>query len=437
MTPETRARGLDPDLVRYVNLKLTALAEPVSRATADPGFMEIVAPLLRNHLQKDRLLGWPLCPVDTRIQAFLDRPWPASARRARRACPARTFVLDRPGLARVLSLPATGDRFASPYLTSYRTQQGVLHNPQATAAPPRACSTSPRAGCPSPTTRRPFRSGPSRRSWPRRSGRRRSSTGPPLHRRPAATGAPVRLAPAAPAGLSRPPTGIRREKPWRSASSRPAAWSRNLDFVESIFGNGGDPYLPENDAALDVLDWTGHTGCVILAPHLVRLTQARARAAAPRRGHRRASGATACAGGRPASCYNGGKPFKITARDEAGVIVTVIADNYFGYCKKEVKTQISFAANLFGLAEEEHAGGALVFPSYVLGEDFYGDRSFRISDATFEDAIQLLGDRAEVRPEGYAVDRHQPDIFYVAGERRVPRPPGRGPPGSTRGSAAS
>ena len=22
----------------------------------------------------------------------------------------------------------------------------------------------------------------------------------------------------------------------------------NLDFVESIFGNGGDPFLPENDA---------------------------------------------------------------------------------------------------------------------------------------------------------------------------------------------
>ena len=25
----------------------------------------------------------------------------------------------------------------------------------------------------------------------------------------------------------------------------------NLDFVESIFGNGGDPFIGENDAALD------------------------------------------------------------------------------------------------------------------------------------------------------------------------------------------
>lgn len=36
----------------------------------------------------------------------------------------------------------------------------------------------------------------------------------------------------------------------------------NLDFVESIFGNAGDPFLPENDAALDIHHWTGHTGCV-------------------------------------------------------------------------------------------------------------------------------------------------------------------------------
>ena len=39
------------------------------------------------------------------------------------------------------------------------------------------------------------------------------------------------------------------------------------------------------------------------------------------------------------------------------MIVTLIADNYFGYCKKEVKTQISYAANLFGNVEEEHSGG--------------------------------------------------------------------------------
>ena len=49
----------------------------------------------------------------------------------------------------------------------------------------------------------------------------------------------------------------------------------NLDFVETIFGNGGDPFLPENDAGLDVDHWSGHTGCVILAPHLIRVTDVR------------------------------------------------------------------------------------------------------------------------------------------------------------------
>jgi hypothetical protein len=49
----------------------------------------------------------------------------------------------------------------------------------------------------------------------------------------------------------------------------PGALVSNLDFVESIFGNAGDPFLPVNDAALDCEHWSGHTGCVILAPHLV------------------------------------------------------------------------------------------------------------------------------------------------------------------------
>ena len=86
-----------------------------------------------------------------------------------------------------------------------------------------------------------------------------------------------------------------------------------------------------------------------------------------------ANGATACAGKTSGEFYNNGGAFKLTCRDETGVIVTLIADNYFGYCKKEVKTQISYSANLYGFCEEEHAGGALVFPSYDLGEDFSGD----------------------------------------------------------------
>src|SRR5207237_2986553 len=97
--------------------------------------------------------------------------------------------------------------------------------------------------------------------------------------------------------------------------------------------------------------------------------------------------------------YNDGGAFKITCRTEQGVMVTIIADNYYGYCKKEVKTQISFAANLYGLAEEEHAGGALAYATYVLGQDFYADRSWVLKKTTFEEAMNFLGDRVERKPE--------------------------------------
>ena len=69
--------------------------------------------------------------------------------------------------------------------------------------------------------------------------------------------------------------------------------------------------------------------------------------------------------------YNDGEPFKVTARDASSVIVTIIADNYFGYCKKEVKTQLSFAANLFGLRGGTRRRRVRV-SSYDLGEEFSG-----------------------------------------------------------------
>jgi len=62
----------DEELFRYINLKLAALGLPVNRATADPYFLELAGPLLRNYHQKDQFLGNRLCPADTRIQAFLD-----------------------------------------------------------------------------------------------------------------------------------------------------------------------------------------------------------------------------------------------------------------------------------------------------------------------------------------------------------------------------
>ena len=167
----------------------------------------------------------------------------------------------------------------------------------------------------------------------------------------------------------------------------PGGTVANLDFVEGIFGNGGDPYLPENDASLAPETWTGHTGCVILAPHLTRVTKKELGLPHVSEATERQQRDGMCWESED-ELYNGGRAFKICARDARGVIVTVIADTYFGYCKKEVKTQISYSANLFGNAEEEHSGGALVFASYNLGQEyddrFSGDdyRSTRCSRAT-------------------------------------------------------
>src|SRR6187399_3028075 len=118
------------ELDRYVNLKLAALGQPASVATAEPEFMALAAPLVRNHFEKDERFGWPLCPVDQRIQAFLDSYLSDVSPEGVARLPQRSLVLDRPGLGKTLALPPRGDYFASPFLTSYRIAQGVLHNPK-------------------------------------------------------------------------------------------------------------------------------------------------------------------------------------------------------------------------------------------------------------------------------------------------------------------
>lgn len=398
------------ELFRYIDLKLAALGEPVTASGAGAYFLELAGPLLRNHHQKNLLLGDRLCAVDGRIQAFLDDYLADVAAPAVPRLPATTFVLDRPGLARAMSLPADGDHFASPHLQSYRVAQGVLHNPRSDRRTTKGIFHIVEGGLPVPDDKI---------AVPKRTfaALLRAAFEPPA----AALTLPFTANQPDPVHLFVtlllrplvcPATG---RDPARTMETRffaPASLVSNLDFVESIFGNGGDPYLPENDASRDVWHWSGHTGCVILAPHLIDM-------------RKRAVGlphwdeATELQR-RDGMCwreederYNDGQPFKITCRDARGVIVTIIADNYYGYCKKEVKTQISYAANLFGSCEEEHAGGALAFPSYVLGQEFYAGRTVLTKQVVFEEAMRLLGDRVELKPERYAVDRQYPSVYYV------------------------
>ena len=391
----------EPELVRYIHLKLAALGRP-----GGEHFLEIAGPLLRNHFQKNQLLRGRLCPVDARIQAFLDSYLDVGAPRL----PEGTLVLDRPGLARALSLAPGSDSQTSPYLSSYRIRQGILHNPKSDRRTTRGIFHVAEGGLGIPADKiaAPKRTFGALLALALR---------PPedVLELPFTAGEaePVRLFVSL---LLRPLVcPATNSGPARTMETRffaPGSLVSNLDFIERIFGNAGDPDLPENDAALDVDHWTGHTGCVILAPHLVGVPKMAVGLphfdeATPRQ---RRDGMCWT---REDEIYNDGKAFKLTARDGRGVMVTILADNYYGYCKKEVKTQISYAANLSGMCEEEHAGGALAFPVYVLGQQFHAGRTVLTKQVVFEQAMRWLGDRVEIRSERYAVDRNFPGIYYV------------------------
>ena len=76
------------------------------------------------------------------------------------------------------------------------------------------------------------------------------------------------------------------------------------------------------------------------------------------------------------------------------------------------------AANLFGLSEEEHAGGALVYPGYDLGEVYDGASHVRARGHTFNEAAELSAVDFEVKDEGYAVDRLYPEVLLVREDAR-------------------
>jgi hypothetical protein len=396
----------EQELVRYINLKLAALGQPTSQRTTEPYFIEIAGPLLRNYHQKNQLLRGRLCPADARIQKFLDCYLGSGAPRL----PSQTLVLDRPGMARAMSLPAGEDSLSSPYVKSYRIRQGILHNPRSDRRTTKGIFHIVEGGFSIPADKI---------AVPKETFAYllAEALSPPAEvlELPftANQDEQVRLFTTL---LLRPLVCPATEsEPAKTMEIRffaPASLVSNLDFVEGIFGNAGDPDLPENDSALDVMHWTGHTGSMILAPHLVGITKKNAGLphydAASERQRR-----DGMCWRSENELYNGGTPFKLACRDHRGVMVTILADNYYGYCKKEVKTQISYAANLFGMCEEEHAGGALAFPAYVLGQQFYAGRTVLTKQVTFEQAMHWLGTRVEIKPERYAVDVAYPEVCYV------------------------
>ena len=411
--------GLDLDLsddhikdrfIRYINLKLTSLGLPIFK-NVDHQDIDIAHDLITKFRERNRLFSDYLCPVDNRIQKYLSRYLEDLNLEKIPRLPSNTFVLDKYGLARSLSLAPDKDEFITDIVSTHRIKQGILNNPKNDRRTTEGSFHVAEGGLDIPFDKK---------AVPKITFARllEKAFQPPadLMELPftssqdekARTFASLLLKPT----ICPEVPGVIEEKVMEIRFFAPGNLVSNLDFVESIFGNAGDPNLSENDSALDPEHWSGHTGCVILAPHILGLNKKELGLPYYDNATERQKKDGMC-WKQENEKYNNGVPFKLTCRTDEGIIVTLIADNYFGYSKKEVKTQISYATNLMGLAEEEHAGGALAFPRFNQGNYFIEDSNLHSHGHNFKQVLELMGDQITLRPEGYAVDNAYPSIIYL------------------------
>ena len=398
----------------YINLKLAARGFEIVGNERDYPFLEMGRSLLANFRERFRLLSDYLCPADKRINNFLLQYLDDCSEDLTgfdSLIPVGALTLERHGIARLLSIPPEKDSFESDIISSYRVAQGVCHNPSKDRRTTKGVFHIVEGGLLIPADKK---------SVPKKTFAKLlcSALNPPdelltvpyTSTQKSPTKAFLSL-------LLRPsvfPTipGISNGSSMEIRFFVPGNLVSNLDFIESIFGNAGDPFLPENDSSLDSDGWTGHTGCVILAPHLVNLTKKELGLPHISEATERQIKDQMCWEDE-SETYNDGSAFKITCRDHNGIIVTLIADNYYGYCKKEVKSQISYACNLLGGCEEEHAGGVIAFPAFDHGEDFALNPLLAGKEHTYQKILDNLSGVAVEKPKGYAIDSFYNDIIYL------------------------
>lgn len=414
------------DMIQYVNLQLASLGQPLfhddenaETKLANSKFIALTSDFINSFREKTRLLGDHQSPVDKRIQNFIDDYLKDVKKPEECHLPNDTLVLNQKGLAREISLPPNGNTFFGKYVSTYRVAQGILNNPANDRRTTKGTFHIVEGGLPIPLDKK---------AVPKVTFARLLEAA--LHPSEELQVLPFTAnqddkAHVMVSLLVRPLVvpevkGIMPEKTMECHLFAPGSLVSSLDFVETIFGNAGDHNLAENDAALDIDHWTGHTGCIIFAPQCTQLKKKDLGLPHYDDATERQRREGMC-WREESEIYNDGGSFKITCRDERGVVVTIIADNYFGYAKKEIKTQINYSANLYGLAEEEHAGGAIAFPQGLWSDNISAENFVKKLDGiyTFEEAMSLLRDRVDIKPEGYAVDKKYPSIIYISEQANI------------------
>ncbi|MCK5001689.1 MAG: hypothetical protein KAS57_01605, partial [Gammaproteobacteria bacterium] len=257
--------------LQHICLQLAALGHKCQLGT-EQGYLSVADSLIKNYSEYRRLFAEYRCPADQRIQDYLNNYLERNGVEQSIKLPAETFSLNEPGMARELSLPLDGNKYKSDLLESYRVKQGVLHNPKNDRRTTSGVFHIVEGGLPIPADKKAVPVNVYANLL-------QIALDPPKE----LLALPISSALPKPINLwvslllrpiVRPEVeGVLPEKTLETRFFAPGGLVANLDFVESIFGNGGDPFLSENDAALDIDHWTGHSGCVILAPHLTKLSK--------------------------------------------------------------------------------------------------------------------------------------------------------------------
>ncbi len=223
-------------------LKLAAMGIEIPPETAgEAEVFHLAGNLFARYREQARLLSEHLCPADRRIQRYIDQLYESAGVSDPVRLPAETLILDHYGLARELSLPLDGDKYENELVSSYRLDNGVLHNPANDRRTTQGVFHVAEGGLPIPADKiaraaqwsspRLLRGGaaPAARA-----------AAAALHRRPEAS----RSRPSCRCCCGRssvPRCRVTPEKRMEVRFFAPGGLVSNLDFVESIFGNAGDP----------------------------------------------------------------------------------------------------------------------------------------------------------------------------------------------------